>query len=156
MKGLMLTMEIVVIAIVLLVTALVVMTIFGGQIAQFIGIINPWSATVLSENLCNQQCASWCQGHLGSTGVQWSSLTVQTQSGSKQCGEVMSAISESCACRGIPTGSVQCRLKCETNDAAGTVKTGSGGCPTPTPTCTVTCPAAIALPTDGMVQGTCR
>jgi len=147
MKGLTLTMEIVIIAIVLLVTALVIMTIFGGSIASFLGILNPWSAALMEQNLCNQRCAAWCQGHLGTADVAWSDLKVQTQSGEQACSTIMTGISDKCSCRTITSNA--CSLRCSPGDP--TTKTGScaGG-----KTCTVTCPANI--PASGVdVSGIC-
>jgi len=109
MKGLSLTLELVIIAIVLLVTALVIMTIFGGQIAAIVGILNPWSQSMLESNLCQQSCATWCQLHTGSAETDWSSLIIKTQSNpSKSCTDVMreslgsNADIGKCQCRGIP------------------------------------------------------
>ncbi len=89
MKALSLPLTIVIIAIVLLVTALVVTTIFGGQIAQFVGVLNPWAQKSISENLCYDRCASWCRGHAGDPGPAWSELEVDTQSGKINCDEIM-------------------------------------------------------------------
>ncbi len=153
MKGLTLTMEIVIIAIVLLVTALVIMTIFGGSIASFLGILNPWSASLMEQNLCNQRCASWCQGHLGSPTKAWSELDVQTQTGQQYCNTIMSGISDECSCRTIVSNT--CSVQCVIGDE-GRVKN-----PAPTSTCTggktchATCPGTI--PASGVPQtGTCQ
>ncbi len=104
MKGLSLTLTVVIVAIVLLVTALVVMTIFGGQIAQFIGILNPWSEAMLKQSLCNQKCAAYCQGHSGVTDpVSWSTIgNIDAQAEPKACSVIMADISDACICRGIP------------------------------------------------------
>lgn len=106
MKGLSLTLSIVIIAIVLLVTALVIMTIFGAQMAQFVGILNPWSEQMLQQNLCNQRCAAYCQGHLGEApSHSWSDIgSVKTQSGDVPCSQIMAGISDECKCLGITTG----------------------------------------------------
>jgi hypothetical protein len=155
MKGLSLTLTIVIVAIVLLVTALVIMTIFGGQIAQFIGILNPWSEAMLKQSLCNQKCAAYCQGHVGiDRPVLWSEIpNIDAQSEPKDCQTIMAGISDNCICRGIPVAG-GCTLKCEVADA-GKQKTGaSASCPEGK-TCTVTCPAGIA---EGgvTVSGTCK
>jgi hypothetical protein len=108
MKGLSMTMNVIIIAIVLLVTALVVMTIFGGQIAQFLGILNPWSAGMLESNLCSQACATWCSLNQGSSGTDWSTLTVDTQTqDNKPCHVIMTEVVGNvnqigrCECLGI-------------------------------------------------------
>jgi hypothetical protein len=110
MKGLSLTLTIVIIAIVLLVTALVIMTIFGGQMAQIIGILNPWSTAILESNLCQQKCATYCQLNPGTEGTDWIDLevTVQGQTGPKKCDEVMKAAlgqaytaESKCECTGL-------------------------------------------------------
>jgi hypothetical protein len=108
MKGLSLTLTIVIVAIVLLVTALVIMTIFGGQMAQFIGILNPWSESMLKQSLCNQKCAAYCQGHTGVTDpVPWSTIrNIDAQSDPKACSTIMNEISDACICRGIPVSGV--------------------------------------------------
>jgi hypothetical protein len=78
MKGLSLTLTIVIIAIVLLVTALVIMTIFGGQMAQVLGILNPWSSAMLESNLCQQKCATQCQLTSRPT-IEWNEIQIKTQ-----------------------------------------------------------------------------
>ncbi|MBN2330732.1 MAG: hypothetical protein JXC85_02855 [Candidatus Aenigmarchaeota archaeon] len=122
MKGLSLTLTIVIVAIVLLVTALVVMTIFGGQIAQFIGILNPWSEAMLKQSLCNQKCAAYCQGHVGiSEPVSWNTIgEIDAQSEPKNCGTIMQDISENCVCRGIPVAGTG---KSEGQSCSGTTDT---------------------------------
>ncbi len=92
MKGLSLTLTIVIIAIVLLVTALVIMTIFGSQMAQVIGVLNPWSSSMLESSLCQQKCATWCQlnpDKSGPTGG-WGAFEVETSDGKPEnCDTVM-------------------------------------------------------------------
>jgi hypothetical protein len=146
MKGLSLTLTIVIIAIVLLVTALVIMTIFGGQMAQFIGILNPWSAQVLNQNLCYQQCAAWCQGNPGAPGTGWDTLPrVKTQEGDKSCGTeigMFQVAGADCKCTGIPTagGCTVAAAECE-GKSAGPQEFDGHGCTSPTPKCRVVCPA---------------
>ncbi len=157
MKGLSLTLTIVIVAIVLLVTALVVMTIFGGQIAQFIGILNPWSEAMLKQSLCNQKCAAYCQGHVGiSKPVPWGDIgEIDAQSDPKKCSVIMKDISEDCVCRGIPVAGT-CSLKCEQSDA-GKEKTGSSSSCSSTQKCKVDCPARESIPADGLtVTGSCE
>ena len=158
MKGLTLTLEVIIIAIVLLVTALVIMTIFGGQIAQFIGIINPWSEQMLNQNLCYQQCATWCQGNPGESGQPWDGIgKINTQSGQKSCGSdigMNTVASGGCSCRGIPTGG-GCTVTCVSADA-GKAKVGpanAGGC-TGGKSCHATCPASVPA-TGTTATGTC-
>jgi len=136
MKGLSLTLEIIIIAIVLLVTALVIMAIFGGQMATIIGILNPWSANLLEQNLCTQKCASYCQGHLGEKPEYfWSDIgDVQTQSGAKGCTEIMedTKISDKCKCLGIPITGKTCEIpatQCSPQVSGGSQDfPGDGGC----------------------------
>ena len=71
MKGLSLTLTIVIIAIVLLVTALVIMTIFGSQMAKIMNILTPWVDTSLKENDCRNRCASWCLSHPSTASTAW-------------------------------------------------------------------------------------
>jgi hypothetical protein len=89
MKALSLPLTIVIIAIVLLVVALVIMTIFTGQMASIIGFLNPWAQKTVSENLCYDSCASWCRGHIGEKSIEWSELKVDTQGGEKSCDSIM-------------------------------------------------------------------
>jgi len=157
MKGLTLTMEIVIIAIVLLVTALVIMTIFGGAIASVFGILNPWSETMMEQNPCSQRCAAWCQGHLGTASVEWTSsdMNVQTQSGPKSCATIMSGLGAQCSCRTI-TGGV-CSMKCLQKDAGNPLEgqDGTQGCSTGKK-CKVTCPGIDLIPPAGTtVTGAC-
>ena len=145
MKGLSLTLTIVIVAIVLLVTALVVMTIFGGQIAQFIGILNPWSEAMLKQSLCNQRCAAYCQGHVGITDpVPWSNpaLTIDAQSEPKDCSTIMSGISDNCICRGIPVAGTT-----ELSKGASCTGVTDARCPSPQ-----TCKPTTADPTKYTCQ----
>ncbi len=89
MKALSLPLTIVIIAIVLLVVALVIMTVFSGQMASIIGFLNPWAEKTVSENLCYDECASWCRGHVGDPSIDWKDLKVDTQSGEKTCDGIM-------------------------------------------------------------------
>ncbi|UCD02715.1 MAG: hypothetical protein JSV63_02915 [Candidatus Aenigmatarchaeota archaeon] len=110
MKGLSLTLSIVIIAIVLLVTALVIMTIFGSQIAQILSILNPWSQQALESNLCQQKCATWCQLNPGLTSPPngWNEFTIDRTlpDNSKKpvpCGEIMTTAAgagTTCRCLG--------------------------------------------------------
>lgn len=112
MKGLSLTLTIVIVAIVLLVTALVIMTIFGAQMAQIMGVLNPWSSAMLETNLCQQACSTWCSLNPGDTGPDWGVLKVTTQTESaKSCELVMreslgpdADISGGCKCLGLSGG----------------------------------------------------
>jgi hypothetical protein len=93
MKGLSLTLTIVIVAIVLLVTALVVMTIFGAQMANILNILNPWAKGALDQNSCRQQCASWCMANVGKTEADWSSDLK-----APDCVKAMEGISTKCLC----------------------------------------------------------
>jgi hypothetical protein len=110
MKGLSLTLEIVIIAIVLLVTALVILTIFGGQIAKIIGVVDPLTDTTLKQTNCRNSCATFCmmnpptrnsQGQLvggnnqvyGTNGYEWSIAAPNTD-----CATVMSGLALGCKC----------------------------------------------------------
>jgi len=115
MKGLTLTLQVIIVAIVLLVTALVVMTIFGGQIGQFISTLNPWSENMLKQNLCSQKCAAWCQGNPGKPGIDWGTLkTIDAQTAPKDCASIMADIAPDCKC-GIPTAKKAAGEACTTN-----------------------------------------
>jgi hypothetical protein len=153
MKGLTLTMEIVIIAIVLLVTALVIMTIFGGSIASFLGILNPWSQSLMEQNLCNQRCAAYCQGHLGTADVGWSELKVQTQSGTQDCSTIMQGLTEGdkCSCRTIISNA--CKMQCTASGTSSelTGNAGENGCSTGK-RCKVTCPVSTST---SEIPGTC-
>lgn len=107
MKGLSLTLTIVIIAIVLLVTALVIMTIFSSQMSQVLGILNPWSTAILESNLCQQKCATQCQLTQLPT-IEWSSIRVKTQTNPEGigCDTIMrraagSDAIDNCKCTGL-------------------------------------------------------
>ncbi|MCD6496139.1 MAG: hypothetical protein J7K54_02605 [Candidatus Aenigmarchaeota archaeon] len=95
MKGLSLTLTIVIIAIVLLVTALVIMTIFGTQMGNIMGVLGIWSTDTMKVNLCQQKCATYCQLNPGSPGADWSQFSVKvdntdnTNAISNKCSEIM-------------------------------------------------------------------
>lgn len=97
MKGLSLTMEIVIIAIVLLVTALVVMTIFSGQMGSIMTILGIWSSDTMQQNFCRQKCAAWCQVNIGKTAPSdnWNSFTIEKSD--VKCSTVMAQLG-SCSC----------------------------------------------------------
>jgi len=113
MKGLSTTLSIVIIAIVLLVTALVIMTIFGGSMANIIGILNPWSKEMLETNLCQQKCAAYCQANPETTGTDWINIKIQRKDDKgtiilTDCAQVLGtatgqAGAGKCGCKGIPT-----------------------------------------------------
>ncbi len=87
MKGLSLTLQIVIIAIVLLVTALVILTIFGGQIAKILGIMDPLADETLKQTNCRNACATYCMLNPEITDfVDWS---VVDRDGSGDCVNVM-------------------------------------------------------------------
>ena len=110
MKGLSMTLTIVIVAIVLLVTALVIMTIFGAQMAQIVGILNPWSSSQLELSLCQQACASKCQ-LTDETTIPWPQISVKTDAhpNGETCDKIMvkatgaASISEidPCKCMGL-------------------------------------------------------
>ncbi len=109
MKGLSLTLSIVIIAIVLLVTALVIMTIFGTQISSVMNTLGIWSTDTLKVNLCQQKCATWCQlnpTESGPSGGSWGGMTVQTDDGKTwNCDvEMPKAGKEKCICGVIGIG----------------------------------------------------
>ena len=89
MKGISLTLTVVVIAVALIVTVLVVVTVFNKQIAQFIGVINPWSEEKVLESLCRDRCATYCGANIGDSGTGWDALQVTLQGVAHQCDDVM-------------------------------------------------------------------
>jgi hypothetical protein len=97
MKGLSLTLEIVIIAIVLLVTALVIMTIFSGQMGNVMGILGIWSSDTMNQNYCRQQCAAWCQGNPGKPSTGWAEHDATWTSNSKTCSSIMNGLGD-CTC----------------------------------------------------------
>ncbi len=96
MKGMSMTLTIVVVAIVLLVTALVIMTVFGAQMAQVMGVLNPWSSSMLQSSLCQQKCATACQLNPDKPTIPWSGIYIPIQDPDNQesekevdCKEIM-------------------------------------------------------------------
>jgi len=104
MKGLSLTLTIVIIAIVLLVTALVIMTIFGTQMGNIMGVLGIWSTDTMKVNLCQQRCAAWCQANPGLTSPKdgWRQFTVSVDKTKtpEHCDKVMqdAGIDTQCTC----------------------------------------------------------
>ena len=94
MKGLSLTLTIVIVAIVLLVTALVIMTIFGAQMANILNILNPWAKAALDQNSCNQKCAAWCMANIGKTEADWTNDLK-----APDCVAAMNGIADKCLCK---------------------------------------------------------
>jgi hypothetical protein len=92
MKGLSLTLSIVVVAIALIVTVLVVTTVFNKEIANFVSILNPWAEEKSMENLCQDRCASYCRMNIGKAGTDWKDLGITIRGETTQCDEVMSSI----------------------------------------------------------------
>jgi len=97
MKGLSLTLQIVIIAIVLLVTALVILTIFGSQIAKILGIVDPLTDNTLKQSNCRNACATYCMLNPSTKDpVDWSTVD---QGGSGGCSTIMPAAgAASCKC----------------------------------------------------------
>jgi len=75
------TLTVVVSAIVILITALVVITIFGSGIGQ-VGSLTEATA------LCKTQCDSTCKA-TGSPPMTWGSPTVKDETGPKSCEELL-------------------------------------------------------------------
>jgi hypothetical protein len=92
MKGLSLTLTVVVVAIALIVTVLVVVTVFSEQVANFIGVLNPWSEEKVFENMCRDKCATYCTAHAGERGTDWSGLDATVQGVKRQCDDVMRSV----------------------------------------------------------------
>ncbi|MBN1896824.1 MAG: hypothetical protein JW789_03820 [Candidatus Aenigmarchaeota archaeon] len=102
MKGLSMTLSIVIVAIVLLVTALVVLTIFGGQMSRFLSIFGGVQDEAVLQSACNQRCASYCMGHLNDNlnAYSWTSMGSVKDANGKDalCSDVMNGISDQCTC----------------------------------------------------------
>jgi len=92
MKGLSLTLEVIVIAIVLVVTILVVITVFNKQIAQFLATINPWSEEKAMYSLCQDKCSTYCTAHLGESGTEWTAMDITYRGETKNCDDVMKKV----------------------------------------------------------------
>ncbi|MFH0956920.1 MAG: hypothetical protein V1813_03585 [Candidatus Aenigmatarchaeota archaeon] len=75
MKGLSMTLEIVIIAIVLLVTALVILTIFGGQMANVLSALGILQTSTVESSQCQTMCSNWCLVNRPDTKVAWTTLT---------------------------------------------------------------------------------
>jgi hypothetical protein len=103
MKGLSLTLEIVIIAIVLLVTALVILTIFGGQMAQVLSALGILQSSTVESSQCQTLCSNWCLVNRGQAGTGWDTLSYNKQDGTPvSCATVMSKLgtssSPNCKC----------------------------------------------------------
>ena len=109
MKGLSMTLTIVIIAIVLLVTALVILTMFGGQMAAIATIFGGLQTDTIDQDLCNQRCSAYCTAHYseipaGVGGFSWTALgagnTIKHSDGSvTTCDAIMQGIGvDICKC----------------------------------------------------------
>ncbi len=104
MKGLSMTLSIVIVAIVLLVTALVVLTIFGGQMSRFLAIFGGVQNDAVLQSACQQKCASYCMGHMSDpdikNGYLWTDIgSVTAPDGEPaSCSGVMADTSPRCMC----------------------------------------------------------
>jgi hypothetical protein len=106
MKGLSLTLEIVIIAIVLLVTALVILTIFGGQMQSILATLGFFQGNTVQMTQCQTMCTNWCfanPGDVGKAGKPWGELTFDYQGKLINCGTVMTntagaAVGAKCTC----------------------------------------------------------
>jgi hypothetical protein len=92
MKGLSLTLSVIVVAIALIVTVLVVVTIFNKQVVQFLNTLNPWSDDKVKTSLCQDKCSTYCSVNLGETGTEWSSLQIELRGESSKCDAVMRSV----------------------------------------------------------------
>jgi hypothetical protein len=106
MKGLSLTLEIVIIAIVLLVTALVILTIFGGQMANVLASLGILQTSTVQVSQCQSMCSNWCLTNRPEAGTDWGKFSflpagVTDESKRIQCTTVMSnagGTGSSCKC----------------------------------------------------------
>jgi hypothetical protein len=94
MKGLSLTLEIVIIAIVLLVTALVILTVFGGQMANILSALGIVQTSTVQVSQCQTMCSNWCLMNRPATDTEWSTFSYQppgttADSDKIQCSNVM-------------------------------------------------------------------
>jgi hypothetical protein len=74
MKGLSMTLEIVIIAIVLLVTALVILTIFGGQMANVLSALGILQTGTVEVSQCQTLCSNWCLANRPDPSTPWTNL----------------------------------------------------------------------------------
>lgn len=97
MKGLSLTLEIVIIAIVLLVTALVILTVFGGQMANVLSALGIVQTNTVQVSQCQTMCSNWCLTNRPSPSAEWT-LFFFTPAGTTtpvQCSTVMANMKDS-------------------------------------------------------------
>jgi hypothetical protein len=100
MKGISLTLTIVIVAIVLLVTALVIMTVFSGQIARIMTLLGIWSDEAVAQGICKTRCSAWCSDNPGKDGpASWTEVgdeVVISDTVKKSCSTVM--VNQPCKC----------------------------------------------------------
>lgn len=86
MKGLSMTLEIVIIAIVLLVTALVLLTVFGGQMSNVLATLGFFQGNTVQVSQCQSLCSNWCFANRPETvGPAWGTFTFEYQGKTINC-----------------------------------------------------------------------
>ena len=102
MKGLSLTLTIVIVAIVLLVTALVIITIFSSEITRIMVALGIVSNDAFTVNICQQKCAQWCSANR-LPDIGWDTFKIQIDPNTEPapCGPIMTSIVAQCECRTI-------------------------------------------------------
>jgi len=110
-------------AIVILITALVVITVFGGGMQNFLSIFNPWGETTAAVAQCQGVCQQLCLTH-GETGEPpgWSEAKATYNSELRNCKGQIPGVPP-CDCSSFQIG-----LTCNSynNNKAGCI--GQSGC----------------------------
>lgn len=98
------SLQIVVVAIVILVTAVVVMIIFNSGTSEWMGVFNEWGRGSSAEAKCNQGCIKACAGS-DSPNIGWSSVTQyaklsddEKKNGYSDCSKIMEHLPDGCKC----------------------------------------------------------
>lgn len=78
-----------IVIIVLLISALIVISIMRDRILQAIGVVNPYMEEKALESDCRDRCGSWCAQHIGEAGTGWEDITLYLPRGEVECVQVM-------------------------------------------------------------------
>ena len=93
-----------IIIVVLLLSALVVISIMRDRILMTLGVVNPYIEEKALQNQCNDKCSSWCAQHIGEAGTGWDDIRLFLPRGEIECVQVMRDI------LGDDIGNCSCRM----------------------------------------------
>ena len=80
------SLEIIVILIVILITAVVILFIFNKGTEEWMGVFHSWSRGSADKMRCEQACLSWCGANKGQSEIDWGAVEANIEfQGDERC-----------------------------------------------------------------------